>query len=128
MRARFTPLANSWVAELMSMSSSFSAACSFDDEKYPWVPPVVSLLRDVGDNFPHVRLIGIWCASASTTCRAAPRFTKIADSDALSFGSGRRSFGLQQLVRAYGGQIGRNPKGWEVCYSFHVALSCRELY
>jgi hypothetical protein len=28
------------------------------------VPPILSLLRDVGDNEAHVRIIGIWYAPA----------------------------------------------------------------
>lgn len=37
-----------------------SAATSYDDVNYPWVPPILRLLRDVGDNHSHVRIIGVW--------------------------------------------------------------------
>ncbi|CED84458.1 Predicted glutamine synthetase [Phaffia rhodozyma] len=77
---------------------SGSFATVYQEAKYPWIPQLLTFLRRVGDDFAHVRMIGI-------------------------------CFGLQCLTRAYGGEVVRNPAGWELgTYDINLTPTGEKLF
>jgi GMP synthase-like glutamine amidotransferase len=86
-----------------------TAASAYDDEKFPWIPAVLDFLRKVGKDWPKVKMIGIWFVSFCFIIETQKGHLTFG---ALMFGVG--SFGLQLLVRAYGGEVVKSPNGWEV--------------